>query len=204
MQIKLNRLLWLALFSFTASAFGQQSASAGQTSQVVITGHQTDTEARRDFVAGKIIIGRKRIEESSAENVSEVLNREPAISVSADGRIGLLGLPGYTQILVDGQPPQAGKGLEQLNLVHVEKIEIIKSSIAEYGPFGIAGTINVITRKTVRKSSTQLSVGMNGIGHDPGASFSFSHNQSEAGSPLRLSARVNAGTSRSNDDRTTW
>ncbi|HEU4775488.1 MAG TPA: hypothetical protein VFS95_01610, partial [Telluria sp.] len=70
--------------------------------QVVISASQSDTEARRDFVAGKIIIGRKRIEDSGLRTVEELLKREPAVTVSGDGSIGLLNMPGYTQILVDG------------------------------------------------------------------------------------------------------
>jgi outer membrane receptor for ferrienterochelin and colicin len=87
---------------------------------VIINGSFTDIEARRDFVAGKIIIGRKRIQESGLQNVEDLLKREPVITVGKDGRIGLLGLPGYTQILVDGMPPTTGKDINELDLVRRE------------------------------------------------------------------------------------
>lgn len=177
-----------------------QQADDG-VSTVVVKGELSDTEARRDFVAGKIVISRKRIEESGADNVAELLKREPSVSVSSDGRIGLLGLPGYTQVLVDGAPPEGGKGVHQLKLVHVEKIEIIKSSVAEFGPFGIAGTINVITRKVARKTSTELGVSASAIGSQPGASLTIGHNQSQAGSPLRLGVTLSAGHSRPEGER---
>lgn len=192
-----SRWWQLAALSIPAlHASAQQLEQAATPAQVTVSGKANDTAARRDFVAGKIIIGRSRIEESGAQHVAELLKREPAVSVSADGRIGLNGLPGYTQVLVDGAPPESGKGLHQLNLVHVEKIEIVKSSIAEFGPFGIAGTINVITRKTARKTSTELGLDASASGGQPGASFSLSHNRSQAGSPFRLAASLSAGRSR--------
>lgn len=165
----------------------QDAIPPAPPAQVLITGSQTDTQARRDFVAGKIIIGRKRIDDSGARRVDELLKREPAVTVSSDGRIGLLNMPGYTQVLVDGQAPMAGQSPTELDLVHVEKIEIIKSSVAEYGPYGIAGTINIVMRKSARKTETQLSTGARRMGGQTGANLSLSHSQSTAGQPLRLS-----------------
>lgn len=159
---------------------------------MIINGSFTDIEARRDFVAGKIIIGRKRIQESGLQNVEDLLKREPAITVGKDGRIGLLGLPGYTQILVDGMPPTTGKDINELDLIRVEKIEIIKSAVAEFGPFGIAGTINVITRKIERKKTEQLRIGTNNADGRLSADFSYSINQNETGSPLSFNAQISA------------
>lgn len=166
--------------------------SATRPQEIVVTGSQTDTEARRDFIAGKIIIGRKRIDESGVQNVVELLKREPSVSIGKDGRIGLLGLPGYTQILVDGAPPPPGKGMTELDLIHVDKIEIIKSSMAELGPFGIAGTINIVTRKIERKTNTQLRVAANSVRGQPGADLAWSHNQSQADSPLSFNVQLSA------------
>lgn len=172
-------------------------SSPDTPAKVVVSGSQSDMAARRDFVAGKIIISRKRIEESGADNVAELLKRVPAVSVSANGRIGLLGLPGYTQILVDGAPPPPGKGLGQMNLIHVEKIEIVKSAVAEFGPFGIAGTINVVTRQTERKTSTRISASARSTGGHGGTSATLAHNESRAGSPWRWSANLSASQDRS-------
>ncbi|MGI4844991.1 MAG: TonB-dependent receptor plug domain-containing protein [Janthinobacterium lividum] len=122
--------------------------------QVVISGAQTDVEAGWDFVAGKIIIGQKKIADSGLQNTGELLRREPAISVDKSGRIGLLGLPGYTQVLVDGQA-QSGDYMN-IDLVRVERIEIAKTTTAATGPFGIAGTVNIILRKAQRKASSRL------------------------------------------------
>lgn len=122
--------------------------------QVVISGAQTDVEAGQDFVAGKIIIGQKKIADSGLQNTGELLRREPAISVDKSGRIGLLGLPGYTQVLVDGQA-QTGDTMN-IDLMRVERVEIAKTTTAATGPFGIAGTINIVLRKAQRKAASKL------------------------------------------------
>ena len=115
--------------------------------------------------------------------MSDILRREPAITLGKDGRIGLMGLPGYTQILIDGMPP-SGKNALDLDLIHVEKIEIIKSATASTGPFGIAGTINIISRKIERTRSSQLKLGSTSTGGQHGANLAWSSNQVIADSPF--------------------
>lgn len=155
---------------------------------------------RRDFVAGKIIIGRKRIEDSGVRTVQELLKREPAVTVGADGRLGLLHMPGYTQVLIDGHAPPAGQEPGTLELIQVEKIEIVKSSVAEFGPFGIAGTINIVTRTTVRKTSTDLSAGLSVVDGRVSSSASLSHNESNSGSALRWTSNLSANRKVKSDD----
>ncbi|OYU44934.1 MAG: hypothetical protein CFE44_10220 [Burkholderiales bacterium PBB4] len=184
------------------SAFAQDTpVKTPALPNVVVTGSQTDSEARKEFVAGKIIIGRKRIEESGLQNVAELMRREPAVTYGKDGRIGLMGLPGYTQVLVDGAPPSGGDNLAELKLTRVEKIEIVKSTMAEFGPYSIAGTINIVTRKIAKKTSSQLSIGAS-TGADAGsASIGWSTNQTEEGSPWSYRTAVNASRGTSSGDK---
>lgn len=142
------------LFAIYGTCAHAQTEASAPPQQVVISGAQTDVEAGQDFVAGKIIIGQKKIADSGLQNTGELLRREPAVSVDKSGRIGLLGLPGYTQILVDGQDP-AGDYMN-IDLMRVERIEIAKTTTAATGPFGIAGTINIVLRKAQRKASSKL------------------------------------------------
>jgi outer membrane receptor for ferrienterochelin and colicins len=183
-------LLVASLASQAVPAMAQLAAQSQGPAQVVVTASAPDAPVQREFVAGKIIIERQRIEQSGSRTVEELLKREPSVTVSGDGRIGLLNLPGYTQLLIDGQAPAGGRTLE-LDLVHVEKVEIIKSSMAEYGPFGIAGTINIVSRKAARKTSTTVKLGARG-GRSLGANVSVSYNQSTPGSALRYSANFSA------------
>ena len=149
----MHRRFACLLAVYCTGTHAQIEASAAPQ-QVVISGAQTDLEASQDFVAGKIIIGQKKIADSGLQNTGELLRREPAISVDKSGRIGLLGLPGYTQVLVDGQAP-AGDTMN-IDLMRVERIEIAKTTTAATGPFGIAGTINIVLRKKQRKTSSRL------------------------------------------------
>jgi outer membrane receptor protein involved in Fe transport len=167
-----------------------QRDSVPAPQQVVVSGTQTDVDATRNAVAGKIVIGKKNIAESGVQNVGELLRREPAISVGKDGRLGLLGLPGYTQVLVDGLPPQGDAF--SIDLVHIERIEIIKSATAAIGPIGIAGSINIIRRKSERKDFTQISAGARSNGGQPGASFSWANNHVAADSPFLYNLTVSA------------
>lgn len=160
--------------------------------QVIVNGHKTDVETSRDFVAGKLIIGKQRIGESGLPTVGELLSREPAVSVGKDGRLGLLGLPGYTQVLVDGQPYPQGDPFA-IDLVQIERIEIIKSGTAATGPFGIAGTVNIIRKKAERKAMTTLRVGATSKAGLLGGDLAWSNNQVAADGPfsynLSLSVR---------------
>lgn len=183
---------WLSAIAFCAqSCFAQSQPISQLPNQTIVGTKPTHAQERREFAAGKIIIGRNRIENSGASNVEELLRREPAVSISSDGRIGLLGLPGYTQILVDGEPPAAGKSLE-MNVERVEKIEFIKSNVAEYGPFGIAGTINVITRKTERKVVSSLRLEGRSEGGQFAENLAYSQNQTSEGSPWRIGLQMSA------------
>ncbi len=190
----MNRGIALGVVAvFAAQAEAQTDKPAEKplsTQQVVVNGSQTDMDAGRDAIAGKIVIGKRRIAESGVQNVAELLRREPAISIGKDGRLGLLGLPGYTQILVDGLPPP-GDALA-IDLVHVERIEIMKSATAATGPIGIAGTINIVRRKAERKAFTQASAGASSSGGRTGANLSWMNNQISKDSPFIYNMSVSA------------
>lgn len=189
-----NLILLCSLLLLARLAYAQESLQNNSAeSQVIINGQKGDLQQNRDFVAGKLIIGRKTLTESGLKNVNEILRREPAITIAKDGRIGLMGLPGYTQILIDGVAP-SGKDPLDLDLIQVEKIEIIKSATAATGPFGIAGTINIISRKVVSTQSSQLSLGSTVKAGHYGANLSWSTNQASANSPFRFNASLSANS----------
>ncbi|NYE63003.1 outer membrane receptor for ferrienterochelin and colicin [Duganella sp. 1224] len=150
--------------------------------QTVVVNGQTDVEASRDFVAGKLIISRKTLEDSGQQNVGDALKREPAVTIGKDGRLGLLGLPGYTQLLVDGK--ESSFDPYAMDLAQVERIEIIKSATAATGPFGIAGTINIIRRKIARQTMTQLKAGATTASGYGGANATLVSSQLPSSLPL--------------------
>ena len=175
----MNRLLPLACFAIlgNSSAAAQElSASAAATSAaprpesgaapvtaVTINGSAvSDTEARQDSTAGKIVIGRAEIDRHGATSLGEILKRLPGITVAgapgrSGGEIRMRGLGnGYTQILVNGERPQPGFTPESLVPEQVERIEIIRGAVAEYSAQGIAGTINIVLREGYRQKDIQL------------------------------------------------
>jgi outer membrane receptor for ferrienterochelin and colicins len=170
------------------------------SAKIVVSGAKTDKELRRESVAGKIIIGRKSIEESGTSSAYELLKREPAITVSSGGRLGLLGLPGMTQILVDGVASSGSKSPLELDLVHIERIEIIKSSLAEFGPYGIAGTINIVTRKLIVKKTSRINLSGNTARDGDNANFSLSSSVLPPDSPVRISLTASGGWSKKNEE----
>lgn len=89
-------------------------------------------------------------------------------------------------------PPQ-GADPFSLDLVHVENIEIIKSATAATGPFGIAGTINIVRRKAEKKSTTQLRADILTSGGKPGVDLSWSSNRAAEDSPLIYNLALSAG-----------
>lgn len=145
---------------------------------------------RRDFVAGKIVISRRSIDESGQTTVYELLKREPSVTVSSDGRLGLLGLPGYTQLLIDGKPAVPGRNPMEIDLVLVDKIEIVKGAMAEYGPFGIAGTINIVSKRVERKPTASLRFGGSMGPQAAEANVAWSETVRSTGAAWTLSNRV--------------
>ncbi|MCZ8074939.1 MAG: TonB-dependent receptor plug domain-containing protein, partial [Paucibacter sp.] len=124
--------------------------------QVTVEAAPAASGGFEEFAAGKRVIGRARLQASAAGSALEFLKQEPGLTVTADGRIGLMGLPNYTQVLVDGKPPQPGNNLDKLTLDQIERIEIVRAATAELGPFGVAGSINVVMRRVARKPSESL------------------------------------------------
>ena len=168
--------------------------------QVLVVGSVSDIDERRNSIAGKIIVGRKTIEESGVTNVYDLLKRQPSVTVSANGRLGLMGMPGYTQILVDGNAAVSGKNPFDIDVVHVERIEIIKSANAEFGPYGSAGTINIVSRKISRHSKTQLRSGLTAGAKDAGANISWETNRSDDGVPVTYAMQASASRTDKNTE----
>ncbi|MEW6020563.1 MAG: TonB-dependent receptor plug domain-containing protein [Pseudomonadota bacterium] len=168
----------------------QADTDRPQPVQQVHVNADAAADAGRDVAAGKIIVGRQRIADSGVQNVGELLKREPAISIGKDGRLGMLGLPGYTQVLVDGAP-YSGDPFA-LDLVHIERIEILKTSTAATGPFGIAGTINILRKKAEPRSFQNLRAGGSALAGRLGADLGWSSNAVAQDSPLITNLSLSA------------
>ncbi|NBX95779.1 MAG: TonB-dependent receptor, partial [Betaproteobacteria bacterium] len=93
--------------------------------------------------------------------VGEILKRLPGVTVG--GRPGRGGDPrmrglggGYTQILVDGERMPPGFSVDAIEPDQIERIEILRAPVAEFGARAIAGTINIVLREAFKPRQNAL------------------------------------------------
>lgn len=156
----------LVPLTLLSSAQAQSAEPAPAPQQVVeIKGSYNE---RREDTATKTVVTRAEILRFGDTSLLDVLKRLPAITVS-DGQVRMRGLGGgYTQILLDGQKAPAGFAIESLAPDAIEKIEILRSASADMSTQAIAGTINVVTRKTVRAAQRDMKFSVGNEGGKPG------------------------------------
>jgi len=138
-------------------------ARRGPVERIEIQGVNTDTEQRRQSIAGKIVIGREEIERFGDSTVGEVLRRLPSITLGGrpgrGGDIRMRGMGGgFTQILVNGERMPAGLALDTLTPDQIERIELFRAPTAEHGTRAIAGTINIVLREPLQRRLNDLRI----------------------------------------------
>ena len=139
-------------------------AEPAKMQQVEVKGSTESYDARRDDTASKIVMNHEEIIKFGDTNALDVLKRLPGVTVTgASGRGGevrMRGLgSGYTQILVNGERAPAGFSLDSLAPDAIERIEVMRAATAEFSTQAIAGTINVILKRTVRNAQREIKVG---------------------------------------------
>ncbi len=110
------------------------------------------TDLRRQSTTTAIVIGREELLRQGDSSLSEVLKRQPGITVDAvPGRapaIRMRGMgSGYVVILLGGVPAPSGFALESISPDLVERVEIQRVATAETSGQAVAGAINIILRK---------------------------------------------------------
>ncbi len=143
-------------------------APAAKVQQVEVTGSTQAYDARRVDTATKIVMNSDEIVKYGDTTVLDVLKRLPGVTVSgASGRGGevrMRGLgSGYTQILVNGERAPAGFSMDSLAPDSIERIEVIRAATAEFSTQSIAGTINIVLKKAVKKALREFKFGL-GVG----------------------------------------
>lgn len=116
--------------------------------QVVVS-----ADARRaPSTTTSIVVGRDDILRLGDPTLSDVLKRQPGITVDTSpgkpATIRMRGMGGgYVALLLNGVPAPAGFALESLGPDVIERIEIQRTATAETSSQAVAGTINVILRR---------------------------------------------------------
>jgi outer membrane receptor for ferrienterochelin and colicins len=157
----------VVLLSAPGFAIAQAPSAApvsNDLGQVEIRGtRNSDTEARQESTASKIVIGREEIEKQGDATLGDVLKRLPGVTVQgAPGRGGAIRMRGlgggYTQILLDGERMPPGFSVDSLTPEQVERIEILRAPTAETGARAIAGTINIVLREGRKATPDDLKI----------------------------------------------
>lgn len=131
-------------------------AAAVPMQKVQIKGSAASYDARRDDTASKIVVGSEEIQKYGDTSVNDVLKRLPGITVGGaagrpGGEIRMRGLgAGYTQILINGERAPAGFSIDNLAPDVIERIEVLRAASAEFSTQSIAGTINIVLKKSVK------------------------------------------------------
>ncbi len=83
---------------------------------------------------------------------ADVLRNTPSVSVDIDGNVSVRGSENFT-VLIDGKPtPLSGNdALQQIPASAIRNIEIITNPSAKYDPDGMAGIINIVSKKNALK-----------------------------------------------------
>lgn len=145
---------------------GPVKANTERIQQVEVKGNANAYDPRRDDTASKIVVSNEEIKRYGDTSVLDVFKRLPGITVTGaagrgGGEIRMRGLgSGYTQILIDGERAPAGFSIDQLSPDVIERIEILRAASAEFSTQSIAGTINIVLKKAIKKAQRELRLGV--------------------------------------------
>ncbi len=139
-------------------------SSPAQPQQVEVKG-SADVGGRRDANAAKVVITSAEIARFGDVTLGAVLQRISGVSVSGSSgqarEIRMRGLGGgYTQILINGEVVSPYYSLGSISPDLIERIEVIRSATADVSGQSIAGTINIILKRTAGIKTRQLKTGL--------------------------------------------
>ena len=202
MRFKLSITLIIALI-FTMPPFiwaeEEKEEEVIELGEVVVTATKMEKKVK-DITAAVYVITEEDIKQTDARNVEEVLQKVPGVFTEDKYHaeynvVSFRGVGLHTHvtrgilILVDGISINEAMGrvdFEGIDLENVEKIEVIKGPVsALYGPNGISGVINIVTKKAPAKSESEIKASV--------GSFDTSKITANAGGRIgRLGLRLNA------------
>ncbi|WP_167239746.1 TonB-dependent receptor plug domain-containing protein [Massilia genomosp. 1] len=132
--------------------------------QVEIAATRTDEQRSSDTF--RQTVGTAELVRYGDGSVLDVLRRQPGLVVNGvpgrkGGEVSMRGLgSGYVRILLNGEPAPPNFSLENLAPDVVERIEILAVPTVEMGTQAIAGTINIILKRSNGKNQRQLRAGV--------------------------------------------
>jgi outer membrane receptor protein involved in Fe transport len=138
-------------------------AGDGKIQQVEVKGAAASYDPRRDDTASKIVVNNEEIVKYGDTNVLDVLKRVPGVTISGSGRGGEIRMRGlgngYTQVLINGERAPQGFDISSLSPDVIERIEVLRAASAEFSTQSIAGTVNIVLKKSVKAAQRELKLG---------------------------------------------
>ncbi|MFZ6778976.1 TonB-dependent receptor plug domain-containing protein [Undibacterium sp. Ji83W] len=132
----------------------------GEVVQTVEVAGPGATAQRKNDTAAKIIINAAELLQYGDTQLSAVLKRQPGVSVVGN-ELRMRGLgSGYTQILLNGDAVAPGFSIDSIAPELIERVEILRTTTAEFSAQAVAGTINIILKKGVSSARKEVKFGM--------------------------------------------
>ncbi|WP_162041910.1 TonB-dependent siderophore receptor [Undibacterium sp. YM2] len=172
-------------------------AAEPKIQKVEVQGNRVYDERRQD-TASKIVVTQEEILRYGDTTVSEVLKRLPGVTIGGvqgrGGDIRMRGLgAGYTQIMLNGEPSPPGFSLDSLSPDLIERIEVIRAATADLSTASIAGTINIVLRKTVQTAQKELKLGLFEDGGKFGENVNYQISDKAGRMSYSISGNLNHG-----------
>jgi len=162
-----RRLCFLCCLSATWTLLAMaQSApiEPAQLQKVEVTGDAAQ-QARRNATGALVVLPREELLRHGDTRLADALRRVPGISVVGSGgrgmEIRMSGLGGgYTQLLLNGESVPPGFDLESLSPELIERVEISRSASVEQSNQAIAGSVNIVLRRTPSSAHRDIKLSM--------------------------------------------
>lgn len=172
-------------------------AAEPKMQKVEVQGTRNYDERRQD-TATKIVVTQEDIVRYGDTTVSEVLKRLPGVTIGGvqgrGGDIRMRGLgAGYTQVMLNGEPSPPGFSLDSLSPDLIERIEVIRAATAELSTQSIAGTINIVLKKSVQTAQKELKLGLFEDGGKFGENINYQVSDKAGRMSYSISGNLNHG-----------
>lgn len=205
MQAPLSSVLTLLLCNVLAvSAQAQQAVDSpaqvkqqapatqkDQTQRVEIQA-RGETQLARQDAAAKTIISTADLLKFGDSNVLDAMRRVPGVQVN-NNKIQLLGMnANYTQVLIDGEPPR-GVNVEDIPMQMIERIEIYRTTNAQFSTQAVGGTVNIILKRAASNSQQSIKLTASHIQRETGSvEWNHSGKQGDFSHAVAVTASMNA------------
>ncbi|MFZ6870706.1 TonB-dependent receptor plug domain-containing protein [Undibacterium sp. Di27W] len=172
-------------------------ASESKIQKVEVQGTRNYDERRQD-TATKIVVTQEDIVRYGDTTISEVLKRLPGVTIGGvqgrGGDIRMRGLgAGYTQIMLNGEPSPPGFSLDSLSPDLIERIEVIRAATADLSTASIAGSINIVLKKSVQTAQKELKLGLFEDGGKFGENINYQVSDKAGRMSYSISGNLNHG-----------